>query len=62
MVGRVCRRRQRTAVNPSSLQVYMKPAAGSATVGRQLSWELLTEGRQIHAAGISHLLKNLTAA
>lgn len=48
---------QRTAVNPSSLQVYTKPAAGSATVGRKLSWELLTEGRQIYAADISRLLK-----
>lgn len=32
-----CRERHRTAVNPSSLQALMKPAAGSATVGRQLS-------------------------
>lgn len=34
---------QRTAVSRSSLQANRKPAAGSATAGRQLSWELLTE-------------------
>lgn len=37
----------RTAVSPSSLQGSRKPAAGSATGGRQLSWRLLTEGGHI---------------
>lgn len=59
MVGGVAEGRQRTAVNPG-LQAYMKPVAGSATAGRQLSWELLIEGRQTHAC--PPFITNLRAA